>query len=333
MTVENSSALGALPPEQNPFYKNQQKKLLSRIGLGLLMYTAVTAFLQAALMVVSEAVFPSFYHSPLFDWILQIVPSYFVAFPLFCLFLAGMPKKAPEKNRLGGENSIAFLAISFLFVLVGNLISTALMSGFEALRGQEISNVVDTYMDSYSPLFTFVLFVILAPIVEEIMFRKLVMDRLLPYSERLAVITCALIFGLIHGNFYQFFYAVLLGALFSIVYVKTGKLRYTIIMHMIINFTGSTIASFLAEATSDQVTLASSINPWVMVAGIYSMATYLLAGCGLIFLILKWKKLNLSKVGDRYLTLGTQFKLAWGNVGMILFAVFSGITFIFSIFI
>lgn len=45
----------------------------------------------------------------------------------------------------------------------------------------------------------------------------------------------ALFFALFHGNFYQFFYAFGLGAMFAFIYVKTGRLRYTILLHMIIN--------------------------------------------------------------------------------------------------
>ena len=330
--MDYSSTFDVLPPEQNDFYKKEQKKNLSRIGYALLIYSLVAGILQTAFMTVCYYLFPSFYETECYQWILQIIPSYLIAFPLFCITLGGMPKKVPEKKAFSKENFIAFLAISFFLVLAGNAVALSLTSALEGLKGDEISNVVNTVMEKISPLLSFVLFVILAPIVEEIMFRKLLIDRLLPYSEWLAVAASAVIFGLVHGNFYQLFYAVLLGALFGVVYVKTGKLRYTILMHMIINFTGSIVASFFAEHTSEQASLATSINPWVFVAGIYSMASYLLAGCGIVFLIKKVKKLNLSKIGSRQLTLKTQFAVAFGNVGVLIFIAISAITFIFSIF-
>ena len=78
-----------------------------------------------------------------------------------------------------------------------------------------------------------------APIFEEIVYRKLVIDRLRRYGDLFAVVVSGLIFGLIHGNFSQFFYATLLGFLFALVYLYSGKLRYTIALHIAINFIGS----------------------------------------------------------------------------------------------
>ena len=333
MTYETLSPLGQLPPEKNPAYKKRQRNNLTRIGLALLAFLLLNTFVQAAYMITVQVLFPSFYNTEIYDWILNIVPTYLVGFPFFYFFLAQMPKKVPEKKPLGKENLVALVCISFLLMMAGNLIAVILMNTFELLRGAETSNVVENYIDQYSPLLSFVTMVLLAPVIEEWMFRKLLIDRLLPYSEKLAVVTGGLLFGLVHGNFYQFFYAAMLGILFGYVYVKTGKLRYTIAMHMIVNFTGTTISTFLTEVTSENAMLSSSINPWIAVAGIYSMAMYILAGCGIFFLIRKRREITLSGIGERYLTLGTQFRLTWINAGTIAFCVISGLSFLMSLFI
>ena len=49
-------------------------------------------------------------------------------------------------------------------------------------------------------------------------------------------------FGLFHLNLFQFFYAFGLGLMFGYVYMRTSQLRYSIVMHMIINFNGSVLA-------------------------------------------------------------------------------------------
>ncbi|MDL2236926.1 CPBP family intramembrane metalloprotease, partial [Christensenellaceae bacterium OttesenSCG-928-K19] len=76
---------------------------------------------------------------------------------------------------------------------------------------------------------------ILAPIAEEFIFRKLLIDRLARYGQWVAVFTSALLFGLFHGNFSQFFYAFGAGLVFGYVYIKTGKVWYTMLLHGIIN--------------------------------------------------------------------------------------------------
>ncbi|MBQ7935052.1 MAG: CPBP family intramembrane metalloprotease [Clostridia bacterium] len=333
MTQEFQTPFGYMEPEQNPYYKSSQRQNLARIGFGLLTYLLVTAFLQTALILTVSVISPAFYQSDAFQWILQIVPQYCVGFPIFCLFLFKMPKKAPAKQPLGKENWFTFLAVAFLLAFFGNLISIFLMAFFEALRGAEITNALNTYIEELPPLLTFVTIVVIAPILEELMFRKLIIDRLLPYSEMLAVVTSGLFFGLIHQNFYQFFYATLLGLLFGLVYVKTGKIWHSILMHMIINFTGSVISSFFFEVTSEEAILESSINPWLMVSGIYNMANYVLIGCGLALLIRKWKEITLEKTGECTLSTGTQFKLAWCNAGTICFGVLCALSFVANLFI
>jgi membrane protease YdiL (CAAX protease family) len=51
----------------------------------------------------------------------------------------------------------------------------------------------------------------------------------------------AFTFAVYHGNFTQFFYAFGLGILFAFIYSKTGKLRYTVFLHMGYNLYASAI--------------------------------------------------------------------------------------------
>ena len=54
------------------------------------------------------------------------------------------------------------------------------------------------------------------------MFRKLLIDRIVPFGQRVAVVVSGLAFGLFHGNFYQFFYAFSLGAVLHIFTAAQG---------------------------------------------------------------------------------------------------------------
>lgn len=92
--------------------------------------------------------------------------------------------------------------------------------------------------------------VIGAPILEELAMRKVLLDRLHPYGEGFAMAASGLLFGLIHGNSGQFFLAFLLGMLFAMVYLRTGRIIYTILLHAIINLTAS-IPDFIQLAGPD----------------------------------------------------------------------------------
>lgn len=322
-----------LPPEQNPYYKKEQRRSLSRIGFTLAGYVVFTALVQMAMILVCQWIAPQYVEHELFTLAMQTVPYYLLGLPLVACAFIGMPKKAPKKQKLTATGWVTFLAISFFLMMAGGYISTGLMAVVEHVMGNEITNAIDQQINQSSPWFNLVVMVLIAPAAEELIFRKLVIDRLLPYSEVLAVVTGGLLFGLVHGNFYQFFYAAFLGLLFSVVYVKTGKIRHTIAMHMIINFTGSIIADFIGKMSSDLASAPTSINPWDIVNMVYSLAMFALAVCGCILLFRNIKSIRLKKTGEHWLTLGTQFKLTWLNAGTITFCVICLLMFVFSLYI
>ena len=86
----------------------------------------------------------------------------------------------------------------------------------------------------------------IAPVCEELLFRRLLLERLRPYGERFALWASALCFGLFHGNFSQFFYACAIGVLFAGVVLKTGRLRQAMLLHALINFVGTGLIPLLS---------------------------------------------------------------------------------------
>ena len=140
--------------------------------------------------------------------------------------------------------------------------------------------------------------VILAPLLEELICRKLLIDRTVRYGEKLSVLMSGLIFGLLHQNLFQFFYAFALGSVFAYVYVRTGRIRYTIILHAIVNFLGAVVAPAVLsvlnmdaleklEAGEISVELLMEILPGYLVLMAYSTVLMGLSVFGLVLLILK----------------------------------------------
>lgn len=75
--------------------------------------------------------------------------------------------------------------------------------------------------------------VIMAPIFEEIVFRGIIQKGLINKGVKPwpAIIISAIIFGLVHGNPWQFVGAVLLGSVLGLVYYKTKSLLLSILLH------------------------------------------------------------------------------------------------------
>lgn len=99
------------------------------------------------------------------------------------------------------------------------------------------SGVVETVIqpNMTTAVVTAVLLVVIAPIFEEFIFRGAVLNYLKPYGNGLAVFVSALMFGIMHGNFDQFFYAFVLGIALGYIAIATNSLFTSTIMHAIFN--------------------------------------------------------------------------------------------------
>ena len=79
------------------------------------------------------------------------------------------------------------------------------------------------------------------------LFRKLLYDKIGGYGVRTYVLVGAFLFALFHANLSQLLYAFVLGAVFCYIYAHTGKLRYTILLHVAINTIGTMAAPLFIQ--------------------------------------------------------------------------------------
>jgi uncharacterized protein len=77
---------------------------------------------------------------------------------------------------------------------------------------------------------------LIAPIVEEVLFRGLLQNALMKYMPPMAAIFCAaLLFAAVHMQLYATPALMILGAAFGYLYYRTGSLRTNIVLHVINN--------------------------------------------------------------------------------------------------
>ncbi len=179
--------------------------------------------------------------------LLSIISLYSISLPVFLAMTKDIPRVKPLSANMPFGKLAAGLCVAMLLMSVGNYISNIMLTAVSAFKGSVPENPVDSMINSNSIITTIIFVVILAPILEELFFRKLLCDRLLPLGEGYAIILSSVVFGFFHGNLYQVAYGALVGALFALIYVKTGKLRYSVIYHMIINFIGAVLSPMIVE--------------------------------------------------------------------------------------
>lgn len=89
--------------------------------------------------------------------------------------------------------------------------------------------------------------VIMAPIFEEIVFRGIIQKGMINngVSANKAIWITSILFGLVHGNLWQFGGAVLLGYVLGIVYEKTQSLLLPILLHLFNNLMATLMIKYI----------------------------------------------------------------------------------------
>ena len=98
--------------------------------------------------------------------------------------------------------------------------------------------VVRLFLESMNVqgVFSFITIALAAPILEELIFRGIILDGFLKrYSSRKAIIMSSVLFGIVHLNPWQFVSAALLGMFIGWIYSKTHNLLLAILIHFVNN--------------------------------------------------------------------------------------------------
>ena len=231
------------------------KSRFSRVGLcyfTLMLLTQALQFGGAALM--GDLVYTTSWGL----WALSYVPLYCIAVPVFLLMMHKLIPNAPGRfgtQELSAGGWVRWLVISLSVTYILNYVSTLITLLLAQLKGGAVENPLATMQENSSPLMMLLFAGIIAPVGEEFLFRKLLHDKLGGCGEKLYILMGGFIFAMFHANLSQMLYAFVLGAAFCYIYVRTGRLWYTIALHITINVIGSVLLPSLAESDSEAVVL------------------------------------------------------------------------------
>ena len=305
----------------------EAKNHFSRLGLSAFVILGLGTAVQILAIGVANNVWPQWLENSWGMWLLTFAPLYLIAVPVGLLLLRKVPVKPLEKHDLKPGRYIVSAIICIFMMYAGNMLGTVITALLQLLPGISAGNPVLGYATDDALLPKVLFMVILAPVIEEYIFRKQLIDRMHIYGGKLAVIASALMFGLFHGNLSQLFYAFALGLVFGYVYLKTGKLRYSIGLHMLINFIGSVVGPFFLEKlavldTMETMDLAAlePILPWLLGFGAYVLVLIGLAITGLVLLCINKRRVSFA-TAELELPKESRFKTVYMNAGMILLVI------------
>ena len=319
-------------PPQQPFQPapdlREARKDFSTMGLGVFMILLAANLLQVAVGVVLGIANPAYELPGWLEWVLTAVPMYAVAMPVGMAVIGTIPAQPPETQKIGMGKLLMVFLICIACMYGGNLFGILVTTLMELLFGVTSLNPVEDVVLGGGILPMAIVTALLAPVFEELVFRKFLIDRMRCYGERIAVITSALMFGLIHGNLSQLFYAFAVGLVLGYVYLRSGKLRYTIALHMVINFLGSVVPAILMDGLdldalgsmgtiTDPEAIFELLTPQLLGYYGYAMGMVCLAIVGLVLLVLYAGRVKFCRA-PLELPRGTGFRTIWLNPGMIL---------------
>jgi len=157
----------------------------------------------------------------------MVIP-YGVCMPIFYLLIKNLETKIPKGDySCGGKSLLTLSVIQSGCVLPLFLINLVVMKikGFSALS----SNIT---------LLKVFILLIFNPIVEEFMYRKLVLDRLRKLGDGKAILASSFLFSLVHlfsQGIATMVFAFLVALVWGYITIKTNRLIYAIVLHAFSN--------------------------------------------------------------------------------------------------
>lgn len=193
-----------------------------------------------------------------------------------CSMIAGMAAVFPmfRKETVDWKGSVRLPVLTVGILAVAMALGTNIL--FSLLHITELSkSFADVAGQQFMvPIWQgLLLFGVVSPLAEEIVFRGVIYNRLKKYFPVwIAILTSAVLFGGYHGNLVQGIYGFLLGTVIAWLYEVAGKFRIPVMFHAFAN-----ISVFLMTYDSD---ITAAINTWInfLIFAIISISTLFFMG-------------------------------------------------------
>lgn len=221
----------------------QYRRVFSRLGWALTLMLALSLGGQVLLQLLLLGLVPKLLSQTDMLYLISSLCTYCIGLPVGLLVLRtlpAVPRAEPPRPLSAGQ------AIQLWLVCVGssfllNMLTQWFLDWMGQVRGIPLTNPV-VQMSAMSPWLGVLLSCGLAPVAEELCFRRFLLDRLRPWGDGFALCASALLFALFHGNLFQSLYTLAIGFLLGGITLYTGQLRWAVLFHAAFNFLSTGLA-------------------------------------------------------------------------------------------
>lgn len=226
--------------QEHKFEIAKYKNFSFALGLTLILFVVFQLLFSVIVpMLVSPVIEPLFNEVQvnLIESALNLIISLYFSFKIIQLYTDNN-SSTKEKKISTNTKIVMFLKAFFLF----GLFQTILPSIMNLFGVEYDMNSIDTFkLDGTfltNLLYCFTLAVVPA-IFEELFFRKGLIDFSKKFGNVFALICSSLFFALAHFNIYQGIFAFFAGLVLGTLYLKTGNLKMSILLHFTNNMIGA----------------------------------------------------------------------------------------------
>ena len=225
-----------------------------------------------------------------------------ISFLVFYLLSTGVPFGIVHliRNKKTGINKYNFSLSSVKIMVLVSISAIAVQTGITSpianlIPMPEFAKKMFLELANQNGIFSFIAIVIAAPILEELIFRGIILDGLLKrYSPAKSIIISSVLFGIVHLNPWQFIGTLIIGLFLGWIYYKTKKLTLTIIIHFVNNLIAFMMMLFTDTGTMINKSLTEFyggfINLILIIAG--AITVFIIS----VFLLRKeFKRLKIDK--------------------------------------
>lgn len=244
--------------------KQKLRQIAMFIGIAMLLTTSVTLFFAPVYLNIMAAFGIDRYtatkiaNDPMcMQLINQILSVLMFVFP-FLIVLSGcsfkfndiVSLKLPDK-----KNFLPIVLLGLAFCGFANITSNLLASLFSGFGFELPDHSMKTPDGPFGIVVTVIGAAVIAPLTEEFAMRGIVMGSLRKFGEKFAIITSAVLFGLMHGNLRQIPFAFIVGLILGFAVCKTGSLWTSVAIHFLNNLFASVLAIIGEHVASEIATI------------------------------------------------------------------------------
>lgn len=227
----------ALRPGRDPRLTGAAKTM-NRLCLVVLLQTLAAVVFEIPLVGIMTTLGVNIVSDGMaYQWLSAVMVPLSTALPFFLYLKIGQKDAAAylRFEKAGFGTALLCVLAGLAICLLGNFPSAAVQNFFGNFGYEPMPDMAGGESSWTMFALEFFTVAVLVPVMEEFAFRGVLLSSLREYGAGFAIMGSALVFSLVHMDFSNVVFAFIAGLVFGFLYVKTGNLWITVLIHALNN--------------------------------------------------------------------------------------------------